>query len=213
MVVYSIGKPDHKSREVEGQMPYEEWIYGDPPHDVEFVRINGNRVIRVAMAKAGQDLDIHDKNEVEGIVQAEERQVQIGGDTVSNPDVAQKAPPTLKGAGETLPSDKNPGSMGPVIFPEGMGKQKPLPPDLQQAPVSVDDDPAGETCSEGSECCADARADCSAGSAAGSCAGSKAGELGGEEHALTLCRIEGASRHSSVSSLPPQKGSSCGIPV
>ncbi len=141
MVVYSIGKPDHKSREVEGQMPYEEWIYGDPPHDVEFVRINGNRVIRVAMAKAGQDLDIHDKNEVEGIQQAEERQVQVGGDTVSNPDVAQKAPPSLKGAGETLPSDKNPGSMGPVIFPEGMGKQKPLPPDLQQAPVSVEDDP------------------------------------------------------------------------
>jgi len=144
MVVYAIGKPDHKSREVEGQMPYEEWIYGDPPHDVEFVRINGNRVIRVAMAKAGQDLDIRDKNEVEGIVQAEERQVQIGGDTVSNPDVAQKAPPTLKGAGETLPSDKNPGSMGPVIFPEGMGKQKPLPPDLQQAPVSVDEDPAAK---------------------------------------------------------------------
>jgi hypothetical protein len=141
MVVYSIGKPDHKSREVEGQMPYEEWIYGEPPHDVEFVRINGNRVIRVAMAKPGQDLEVRDKNEVESIQQAEEHQVQVGGDTVSNPDVAQKAPPTLKGAGETLPSDRNAGSMGPVIFPEGMGQQKPLPPDLQQAPVSVDDDP------------------------------------------------------------------------
>lgn len=142
MVVYSIGKPDHKSREVEGQMPYEEWIYGDPPHDVEFVRINGNRVIRVALAKVGQDLDIRDKNEVEGIQQAEERQVQVGGDATSNPDVAQKAPPSLKAPGENLPSDKNPGALGPVIFPEGMGKQKPLPPDLQQAPVSVDPDPA-----------------------------------------------------------------------
>jgi hypothetical protein len=142
MVVYAIGKPDHKSREVEGQVPYEEWIYGDPPHDVEFVRINGNRVIRVTMAKAGQDLDIRDKNEVDGIVQAEERQVQIGGDASANPDVAQKAPPSLKAPGENLPSDKNPGSLGPVIFPDGMGKQKPLPPDLQQAPVSVDPDPA-----------------------------------------------------------------------
>jgi hypothetical protein len=145
MVVYAIGKPDHKSREVEGQMPYEEWIYGDPPHDVEFVRINGNRVIRVEIAKAGQDLEIRDKNEVDGIVQAQERQVQVGGDTVSNPDVAQKAPPSLKAPGENLPSDKNAGSMGPVIFPEGMGKQKPLPPDLQQAPVSVDPDPAPTT--------------------------------------------------------------------
>jgi hypothetical protein len=142
MVVYAIGKPDHKSREVEGQVPYEEWIYGDPPHDVEFVRINGNRVIRVTMAKAGQDLDIREKNEVEGIVQAEERQVQVGGDASANPDVAQKAPPSLKAPGENIPSDKNAGALGPVIFPDGMGKQKPLPPDLQQAPVSVDPDPA-----------------------------------------------------------------------
>ena len=35
-------------------MPFEEWIYGAPPKDVEFVRINGNRVIRVEIAKIGE---------------------------------------------------------------------------------------------------------------------------------------------------------------
>ena len=35
-------------------MPFEEWIYGQPPKPVEFVRINGNRVIRVEIAKVGE---------------------------------------------------------------------------------------------------------------------------------------------------------------
>ncbi len=35
-------------------MPFEEWMYGKPPKDVEFVRVNGNRVIRVEIAKIGE---------------------------------------------------------------------------------------------------------------------------------------------------------------
>jgi hypothetical protein len=142
MVVYAIGKPDHKSREIEGQMPYEEWIYGDSPHEVQFVRINGNRVIRVEIAKLGQDPVIRDKNEVEGIVQAEnERQIHLG-DVPSDPHAAAPAPPSLRKPGENLPNDNKQGTMGPVQFPEGMGKQKPLPPDLQQAPETPAATPA-----------------------------------------------------------------------
>lgn len=140
MVIYSIGRPDHKSREIEGQMPYEEWIYGEPPKDVEFVRINGNRVIRVEIAKLGQDLIVHDKNEVEGIVMAEEtRQIQLG-DVPSDKDQAKQAPPSLKKPGENLPSDKNPGAMGPVQFPKDIGKDRQVPPDLQQPPASPQPD-------------------------------------------------------------------------
>ena len=39
---------------MDGQMPFEEWIYGKPPEEVDFVRINGNRVIRVEVAKMGE---------------------------------------------------------------------------------------------------------------------------------------------------------------
>ena len=39
-------EPTSKIREMDGNMPFEEWVYGEPPHDVTFVRINGNRVIR-----------------------------------------------------------------------------------------------------------------------------------------------------------------------
>ncbi len=136
MVIYAVGKPDHKSREVEGQMPYEEWIYGDPPHEVQFVRINGNRVIRVEIAKLGQDPIIRDKNEVEAIVEADnQRMIQLG-DVPADPHSAPQAPPSLRKPGDApLPDSTGgygDGQMKPVQFPEGMGKPKPLPPDLQQ---------------------------------------------------------------------------------
>ena len=54
MVTFAKGQPLSKSREMDGQMPFEEWVYGTPPEDVVFVRINGNRVIRVEIAKNGK---------------------------------------------------------------------------------------------------------------------------------------------------------------
>ena len=52
-------------------MPFEEWIYGKPPKDVEFVRINGNRVIRVEIAKMGETPVIFTKDEVEGLMRTD----------------------------------------------------------------------------------------------------------------------------------------------
>jgi hypothetical protein len=143
MVIYALGKPEHKSREIEGQMPYEEWIYGEPPQDVEFVRINGNRVIRVEIAKVGQDPVIRDQNEVEGTVEAREIHTIKLGDEQPDPDTAQKAPPTLRAPGEVPPPDDThgpsqvDGAMGPVQFPKGIDKgktQDPPPPPPQAAP-------------------------------------------------------------------------------
>ena len=34
MVLYAKGQPLTKSREMDGQMPFEEWIYGTPPEEV-----------------------------------------------------------------------------------------------------------------------------------------------------------------------------------
>ncbi len=52
-------------------MPFEEWIYGLPPKDVEFVRINGNRVIRVEIAKVGETPVIYTQDEVEGLMRTD----------------------------------------------------------------------------------------------------------------------------------------------
>src|ERR1700758_3929062 len=58
MVIAAVGQPRSKVRERQGQMPFEEWISGEPPEPVEFVRINGNRVIRVEVAKVGESPEI-----------------------------------------------------------------------------------------------------------------------------------------------------------
>ncbi len=71
MVLFAKGQPQTKSREMEGQMPFEEWIYGKPPQEVDFVRINGNRVIRVEIAKVGEPLAIFTQDVVSGMMRTD----------------------------------------------------------------------------------------------------------------------------------------------
>jgi hypothetical protein len=140
MVLFAMGPPEAKSREMDGQMPFEEWIYGHPPQDVNFVRVNGNRVIRVEIAKLGQPLEVFTKDEVEGLMTTdghpvlaqtrETRPIQLG-DVHRDPDTQAPAPPpTLRAPGEKLPTDQTTagsstdpslnreGAMKPVIFPK-----------------------------------------------------------------------------------------------
>jgi hypothetical protein len=147
MVLFAKGQPDNKSREMEGQMPFEEWIYGKPPKDVEFVRINGNRVIRLEVAKMGEPPVIYSKDEVEGLMRTDGTPLEADatprtskvGDVERDPNrEAPSAPPSLRNPGEKLPSDddkSNVGVMKPVQFP----KQKPEPQPGAN-PDSVPDD-------------------------------------------------------------------------
>jgi hypothetical protein len=162
MVMFAKGQPDGKSREMDGQMPFEEWMYGKPPKDVEFVRINGNRVIRVEVAKIGETPVIFTKDEVEGLLRTDgtpldptgdpgTRLAKVG-DVERNPDTQSAgAPPSLRKPGETGPvgapeSESDPsgrtGVMKPVQFP----KQKPTPqPGANPDEQSDSPQPAGST--------------------------------------------------------------------
>jgi hypothetical protein len=147
MVLYAIGQPQSKTRESEGQMPFEEWIYGAPPKPVEFVRINGNRVIRLEIAKVGEAPEIFEKDEVMGLMRTDGTAVETSrtrtismGDSSYNPDTqAAPAPPSLKKPGEKTADEPNDakareGEMGPVQFP----KQNPA----NQPPVAHQTQPA-----------------------------------------------------------------------
>ena len=114
MVMFAKGQPTSKSREMEGQMPFEEWIYGTPPEEVDFVRINGNRVIRVEIARDGQPLAIFTKDVVSPMLMAAgspelaETKTHIikEGDVETDPNKQEAAPPpSLRNPGETLPTD------------------------------------------------------------------------------------------------------------
>jgi hypothetical protein len=137
MVLFAKGRPRIKYHDMDGQMPIDEWIYGTPPEEVDFVRINGNRVIRVEVAKVGVPPVVFTKDEVSGMlltdgtpVETAENHVHIikEGDVHRDPDKeAPAAPPSLRNPGEKLPSDdsnantsggqKNVGVMRPVQAP------------------------------------------------------------------------------------------------
>jgi hypothetical protein len=129
MVLFARGQPENKTREMDGQKPFEEWIYGRPPQEVDFVRFSGNHVIRLEVAKIGETPVIFTKNEVEGLMRTDgspledaasnTKTVQMG-DAERNPDTqAPAAPPSLRKPGEELPTDnRNTEVMRPVRFPK-----------------------------------------------------------------------------------------------
>jgi hypothetical protein len=136
MVLFAMGQPQNKIREMDGQMPFEEWIYGRPPSDVKFVRINGNRVIRVEIAKIGKPPEIFTKDEVEGLMRTDGTPLVAGdapgthtvkmGDVDRDPDKqAPAAPPSLRNPGETLPTDNSKDSRVGVMKPVQFPKQEP----------------------------------------------------------------------------------------
>ncbi|MGO8935216.1 MAG: hypothetical protein ACLPLZ_06530 [Terracidiphilus sp.] len=154
MVMFAKGQPDKKSREMDGQMPFEEWVYGIPPQEVDFVRINGNRVIRVEIAKEGQPLAIFTKDVVEPMLvaagtpelasQPNVRTIREG-DVETDPNKQEAAPPpSLRNPGETLPADnQSTGEMRPVQFPKPHTDETPgaNPDEQSSAPPSASASP------------------------------------------------------------------------
>jgi hypothetical protein len=144
MLLFAKGPPDNKSREMDGQMPFEEWIYGKPPREVDFVRINGNRVIRVEVAKMGETPVIFTKDEVEGLMRTDGTPLEASvpntrtvklGDAERDPNKEAPAPaPSIRKPGETLP-DISTGTMKPVQFP------KPKPDEQTPSPAQPDTPP------------------------------------------------------------------------
>jgi hypothetical protein len=65
MVIYAKGRAPKKVREKVEENEYEEWIYGDPPQDVDFVRFNGDEVVRVETMKVNGEKSLRTEKEVD----------------------------------------------------------------------------------------------------------------------------------------------------
>ena len=65
MVMASKGRPPKKIREKEGEVDYEEWIYGEPPADVDFVRLVGDEVVRLETMKVDGQKVVHAEKEID----------------------------------------------------------------------------------------------------------------------------------------------------
>ncbi|MBV9180953.1 MAG: hypothetical protein JO356_06545 [Acidobacteria bacterium] len=109
MVIYAKGRPEKKIREKDADTEYEDWIYGNPPQDVDFVRVVGDEVVRVETMKVNG----------EKIVKTE-KEVDIGGPTVATAAQKEERPvsaPTLRRPGEEAPNTTPARSSSPAPMP------------------------------------------------------------------------------------------------
>ena len=149
MILFSLGQPKSKQHEMDGQMPIDVWIYGVTPDPVTFVHINGNRVIKVEVARVGKPIEAFTEDVVSPMLLADGRsteeqpknvRVAREGDVQRDPDRQAPAPPPTLGP----PSDSSsplpaPDAqvMKPVHFP-------PKRPETQPGANPDDQEPAAE---------------------------------------------------------------------
>jgi hypothetical protein len=116
MVLYAKGKPPKKVRERDGETEYEEWIYGEPPADVDFVRIVGGEVVRVETMKVDGEKIVRTEKEVILAPSDEDKNKEAKKEPAEHPANA----PTLRRPGEDsqdVPKPANGASPLPPVAP------------------------------------------------------------------------------------------------
>jgi hypothetical protein len=107
MVLAAMGAPLSKERELlpgSSDKHYEEWIYGQVPQTVHFVRFVGDRVVQVKTAALGQPIAVRDQNEMHGYLDPEDtREIAMGDGKPGNADSGATKPPTILKPGEVAP--------------------------------------------------------------------------------------------------------------
>jgi hypothetical protein len=111
MVIHAKGRPPKKVREREGETEYEEWIYGEPPQDVDFVRIVSDEVVRVETMKVDGQKILRTEKEV----------------ILEHPDSDQEAKKEERERPPDAPSLRRPGEDADDV-PKPASGQAPLPP-------------------------------------------------------------------------------------
>jgi len=120
MVIYAKGRAPQKIREKDGDVEYEEWIYGEPPQDVDFVRFVGDEVVRVETMNVKGERVVRTEREVD----------------VAQPAVAKEEEPAGRPA--NAPSLRRPGEVPDNSTPDAVTNQP-------QAPIAPPGPPAPPT--------------------------------------------------------------------
>lgn len=115
MVIYAKGRPPKKIREKDGETEYEDWIYGEPPETVDFVRLVGDEVVRVETMKVNGEKIVRTEKEV---TLAPQPTVAKQGE---QPEARPVGAPTMRRPGEE-PTDSS-----PKTYPSGRAPA-PVPP-------------------------------------------------------------------------------------
>ena len=121
MVMYAKGRPPRKIRDKDEKgQDYEEWIYGNPPEEVDFVRFKGNEVARLEIMTVDGQKIVRTEKEVELPSKETELAQQQQQKTVSPTDRPANAP-TLRRPGEEAeyPTTTSDHRTSPPLSPNG----------------------------------------------------------------------------------------------
>lgn len=146
MVIYAKGRPEKKIRETDEQgKPYEEWIYGQPPEDVEFVRFNGIEVVQVKIMKVDGEKVVRTEKEVdlkevrEAEARKREQQAAKPQPVANRPSLRrpgeeeESAPPRRIGGSEPPDPNEHDPTLGPP--PDQQPRTpRPMPPPSSPGP-------------------------------------------------------------------------------
>jgi hypothetical protein len=122
MVVHARGKPPKKVRERDGDTEFEEWNYGEPPADVDFVRMVGDEVVRVETMKVNGEKIVRSEREV--VLPDKDK------DKEAKKEERPANAPSMRRPGEDADDAPKPS--------EGISPSRPAaPPDIPQAPGST----------------------------------------------------------------------------
>ena len=102
MVQYALGRPPHRVRETMGGKEIEEWIYGAPPQDVEFVRFQDGKVSSIEDMKVSGEKRVRTEDEVGDLGSSLNASTgtHIRPDAVASPTDERRSAPTLMRPGE-----------------------------------------------------------------------------------------------------------------
>ena len=123
VVICAMGRPPHRLRETRDGREYEEWIYGTPPQDVEFIRFVGDTVVSIEDMKVSGEKRVRTQDEVgdlKGPLNASAKD-QPRPDSAS--EEAERPAPTLMRPWEKAPTTG-----------EGSRDPSPAPPPDQSLP-------------------------------------------------------------------------------
>ncbi len=106
MVIYAMGRPPRRLRESADGKDYEEWIYGDPPQEVKFIRFLDDKVVSIEEMKVSGEKVVRTQDEVgdlggtlDASAKKQTRPEAMATDSAAGTE-QPSAPPTLLRPGE-----------------------------------------------------------------------------------------------------------------
>ena len=127
LVTFAKGRPPRRIRERDGGTEYEEWIYGQPPNEVEFIRFVGDKVIRIETMKVDGEKIVRTQPEVDLA-----SEISLEAHKAAEADEPATSRPSLLRPGDTAPQ---PVRQSPDVRPVPAGS--PMPEGIPDASSST----------------------------------------------------------------------------